>query len=233
MLPRPDNLSLPFREGIRDIRCSIRSEARSGALAIRLFGTSRPTRRLARLADEMLSHAEKAAERMLSHAEAGLEERLDRLMAGLLTGRLAERSGDAYAVCRAILDADEASGVLVSEFKLAVQGADRAAAPVEDPILAAVGQAQRMASGGILRRCLSTAILPYDGEAAATRDARLALTCWLAVLVRAETRAEADLVLDSSALAVAAEGEEWVRLLRERRLGELAEVWRRTVPHLP
>lgn len=233
MLPHPDTLSLPFKEGIRDLRCSIRLEARSGALSSRLFGTPKPTRRLARIADDVLTQAERVAGKVFSRGESDLGQRLDRLSALLGAGRGLERSGDVYAVCRAILEADGASGIVVSELRLAAQPEGRDAASLSDRVLAATHQAHRMASSGIVRPCLSTALLPPEAGLETDLDMRLALICWLAVLVRAETTEDGSLVLKGARLAVEAEGEDWSRLLRERRFEELAEIWRRTVPYLP
>ncbi|WP_062205210.1 hypothetical protein [Aureimonas sp. AU12] len=234
MLPHPDSLSLPFKEGIRDLRCSIRLEARSGAVSSRLFGTPRPTRGLASFADGVLSRAEEVAARVLPREGADLGQRLDRLAVGLRGGRGTERPGDLYAVCREILRGAEPAGSLVSELKLAARPA--ADLPVgTDPILAAVTRAHRMAAGGILRNCLSRTLLPgapvAHGEGG--DDARLALTSWLAVLVRLETGEDGRRVVEGACLAVEAEGETWARLLREKRLAELADDWRRTVPYLP
>jgi hypothetical protein len=233
MLPHPDSLSLPLKEGIRDLRCSIRLEARSGAVSSRLFGTPKPTRRLARLADGVLTRAEKVAGMVLARGDAGLGPRLDRLAAALAAGRVGERTGDLYAVCQAILEADGEAGIVVSELRLAIQLDEDEAPASEDRFQAAARQAHRMARSGLVRGCLSAALLSRDAEAEAALDARIALVCWLAVLVRAEGADDAGLVLSGARLAVDAEGEEWVRLLRERRFDDLAQCWRRTVPYLP
>ncbi|KQT52418.1 MULTISPECIES: hypothetical protein [unclassified Aureimonas] len=243
MLPHPDTLSIPLKEGIRDLRCSIRLEARSGAVASRVLGSPRPTRRLATLADSVLSRVEHVASRVLPRDESDLGQRLDRLMAALRRGGEAERPGDLYAVCREIPRGADASGVLVSELKLARRPARPPLATDADLTLAAVMRAHEMASAGVLRGCLSATLLPGAGETGgadrpalrpgADEDAALALTCWLAVLVRFESMEEGRRVLNGASLAVDAEGEGWTLLLRERRFAELAGAWRRTVPYLP
>lgn len=237
MLPHPDNLSLPFKEGIRDLRCSIRLEARSGALASRVFGTPLPTRRLATLADSVLSRVEHVANRVLPRDDSALGHRLDRLMAGLRNNGQGERHGDLYAVCREIVGDAEVSGYVVSELRLALQPSTPPLPPGADLTLAAVARAQHMASAGVLRDCLSRTLAPGAGSAGgaseADEEAALALTCWLAVLVRFESMEEGRRVLAGARLAVDAEGQGWARLLREAKLADLAAEWRRTVPYLP
>lgn len=233
MLPYPDSLAIPLKEGIRDLRSSIRREAQAGAVSSRLFGRPEPTRHLARLADTVFTRAERLAGKVLARDAADLGARLDRLGAGLREGHVAERTRDVYAVCQAILDLDGPSGAVVSELRLASRKLDRPLAGEADPALAAVRIAARMATLDLVRPCLSTVLIAPEGEGDALRDARVALVCWLAVLVRLETGEDARVILSSARWACEAEEAEWLPLLTERRLEELAALWRRTVPYLP
>lgn len=233
MLPHPDSLTLPFREGVRDLRSSIRFEARAGGVSSRLLGTPEPTRRLARFADGLLTRAEAVAVRVLPRGETDPGARLDRLAAAARAGRLADRSADLYALCRAILDLDAASGALVSEMRLATGEAGAGWRTEADPTLAAVRAAAWMASLGIVRPCLSTFLTRSPDAAGKDLDHRVAMTLWLAVLVRAESREDGHSAIEGARLAVDAEGEEWAQMLRRRRFEDLADAWRRTVPYLP
>ncbi|WP_062012486.1 hypothetical protein [Aureimonas sp. AU4] len=232
MLPHPEGLTLPLKEGIRDLRSSIRLEARSGLVSSHLFGAPQPVRGLARLADGVLTRAERAASRVRPREERDLGARLDR-MAAALGGPEAPRADDLYAVCREVLDREGAAGLLVSELALAAAGGRPARQPGGDAALLAARMAGQLHGLGAVRPCLSTVLLPAERERVAGTGARVALGCWLAVLVRRESRAPASDVLDAAALALEAEGDDWTRLLREGRLEALAAGWRRTVPYLP
>ena len=234
MLPYPDSLALPLKEGIRDLRSSIRREAKAGAVSSRFFGTPEPTRQLARLADGVFTRAERFAGKVLSRDGADLGARLDRLGAGLAQGHVAERTRDVYAVCQAILDLDGPSGAVVSELKLASRNLDRPLAGASDAALAAVRIAARMASLDIVRPCLSVVLTHEERDESVQLNARLALIAWLAVLVRLDNpREDARVILASARWAMEAEEGEWLALLTARKLDELAALWRQTVPYLP
>ncbi len=233
MLPHPDSLTLPIREGVRDLRSSIRFEARAGSVSNRLLGRPEPTRRLARFADGLLTRAEAVAVRVLPRGETDPGLRLDRLAEAAKAGRIGERSADLYALCRAILDLDAASGTLVSEMRLAMGDPDTRLRPEADPTLAAVRAAAWMGSLGAVRPCFSTFLARGGGATGEGLDRRIALTLWLAVLVRAESREDGRLAIDGAFRAVDAEGEGWIAMLRHARLEALADAWRRTVPYLP
>jgi hypothetical protein len=233
MLPYPDSLALPLKEGIRDLRSSIRHEARAGSVSNQLFGTPEPTRRLARLADGVLTRAERFAGKVLSRSAADLGARLDRLGAGLLQGHVTERTGDVYAVCQAICDLDGPSGAVVSELKLSSRNLDRPLSGEGDTALAAVRIAARMAALDIVRPCLGTVLASAGREETKALNARVALTAWLAVLVRLQTREDARVILASARWATEAEEAEWLALLNARRFDDLAALWRQTVPYLP
>jgi len=229
MLPHSEGLTLPLKEGIRDLRSSIRLEAEAGSVSGHLFGLRGPSRRLARLADGVLTRAERVAREVLAREARELGGALDRMAASLEAGGRA-RSADTYAVCRTLLEREGASGLLVSELALA-QARPHAGRRLGDPTLEAARAAGALDASGAVRPCLSTVLLPDGaGSGAATR---VALGCWLAVLVRGESRAPATAVIQAVRRVLDAEGEDWARLLRAGRFETLAESWRRTVPYLP
>lgn len=231
MLPHSEDLTLPLREGIRGLRSRIRSEARSGSVSSRLIGAAEPSRQLARLADGVLTQAERVAREVLPREGGDLGDRLDRMAAGLDRDAQA-RTSDTYAVCRALLERDGTAGLLVSELALATaDGARSRLGGGDDPFLNAARLAAGLAASGMVRPHLSPVSRP--GADRADASARIALGCWLAVLVRRESGAPAPAVVEAAICVLDAEGEDWARLLRARRLGELASIWRATVPHLP
>lgn len=232
MLPHTDGLTLPLKEGIRDLRSSIRLEARSGLVSRHLFGAPQPVRRLARLADDVLTRAERAASRVRPREERDMDARLDRLAAALDRGQM-PRVDDVYAVCREVLGRENAAGTLVSELALAAADGRRVRSEAGDRVLAAARGAAQLFGLGVVRPCLSTLLVPDERSATASVGARVALGCWLVVLVRGESRAPAADVLDAVALALEAEGDDWADLLRTGDLEALAARWRVTAPYLP
>jgi len=229
MLPHSEGLTLPLKEGIRDLRSSIRLEARAGSVSGHLFGLAGPSRRLARLADGVLTRAERVAREVLTRESEELGGALDRLAASLGSG-VQGRSADTYAVCRALLDREGVAGLLVSELALA-QGRAARVSRSSDPMLDAARAAGALLGSGAIRPCLSTVLLPETARSATAE--RVAIGCWLAVLVRREGDAPAPTVIESVHRVLDAEGEDWARLLRDGRFEALAEAWRRTVPYLP
>lgn len=234
MLPHPDSLALPLKEGIRDLRTSIRFGARQEDPSRLPSGVREPARRFARLADGVLSRAEGLAVRILPGETASLGERMDRLAATLRPGgRPGEPPADLYDVARRTLDADDAPGTVVSELRLALEGAGPAVPLAEDRVAAAATAARWMAGLGFVRPCLSTVLATGAHPLRNDLDARLALLVWLAVLVRGASRADARLCMGAARAAFDAEGEDWLRHLRQDRLDDLAAAWRQTVPYLP
>lgn len=234
MLPHPDSLALPLKEGIRDLRTSIRFGARQEEAFGLPSGVREPARRFARLADGVLSRAEGLAIRILPGETASLGERMDRLAATLRPGgRPGERPADLYDVTRRTLDADDAPGAVVSELRLALEGAGPAVGAAHDEVAAAVNAARWMAGLGFVRPCLSTVLAPGARPIRSELDARLALLVWLAVLVRASSHADARLCMAGARAAFEAEGEDWLHRLRDDRPDDLAAAWRQTVPYLP
>ncbi|MBB3952459.1 hypothetical protein [Aureimonas jatrophae] len=233
MLPHPEGLTLPLKEGMRDLRSSIRLEARSGLVSSHLFGTAEPVRHLARLADGVLTRAERAASRVRPREDRDLGHRLDRMAQALGGSGFEPGADDLYAVCREVLEREGRGGVLVSELALATADARRGRWLDGDDALRAARAAWRLLATGAIRPCLSTVLLPAERDAVAEVGARVALGCWLAVLVRHASRRPGAEVLDAVALALEAEGDEWARLLRGEQLDALAASWRRTVPYLP
>ncbi len=234
MLPHPHNLTLPIREGIRDLRTAIRLEATSGALSARLLGTPEPARRLARVADGVLTRAERVAGRVLPRGAAEPARALDRLAASLRPGTAPAESADLYALLRTLLAFGGPADAVVSEMRLAM-AAETPAAPVgdEDTLILAARAAGRLAAVGAVRPCLTSALGPADPEDTAAANDRAALAVWLAVLVRRDSGAPGDLALLAAQRVVEAEGTDWRAMLREARFADLAAAWRATVPYLP
>jgi hypothetical protein len=234
MLPHPHNLTLPFKEGIRDLRTAIRLEAASGTMSARLLGTPEPARRLARMADGVLSRAEKVAGRVLPRGETDIARVLDRLAASLRVGSAPAESADLYAACRSVLALAGPGDAVVSELRLAMASEDpgrRSRDP--DPLVAAARAASQLATVGAARPCLTSALGPVDPEEAAEINDHMALAVWLAVLVRRDSAASGDLAILGAQRAVEAEGAQWRAMLRDDRLDDLAAAWRATIPYLP
>ncbi|WP_168990433.1 hypothetical protein [Aureimonas flava] len=234
MLPHPHSLTLPFKEGIRDLRTSIRLEAASGVLSARLLGTPEPARRIARVADGVLTRAERMAGRMLPRGDADLGQALDRLAASLRPGGPAPDSADLYASCRAVVALGGPRDAVVSELRLAMSPEEPGRRdPVADAPTAAARAAARLAAVGAARPCLSSALGPLDPEEGAVVNDHMALSVWLGVLVRRDGGAPGELAILGAHRAVEAEGAEWRAMLREARFADLAAAWRATVPYLP
>ncbi|WP_279482160.1 hypothetical protein [Aureimonas sp. SK2] len=234
MLPHPHNLTLPLREGIRDLRTAIRLEAASGTLSARLLGSPEPTRRLAQVADGVLTRAERVAGRVLPRGSADATRALDRLAASLWPGAAPVESADLYALCRTVLALGGPNDAVVSELRLAM-AAETLAVPGgdDDTMCLAARAAGRLAAVGAVRPCLTSAFGPVDPEEGATANDCMALTVWLAVLVRRDSGAPGELALLAAQRVVEAEGADWRAMLRDGRFADLAAAWRATVPYLP
>lgn len=234
MLPHPHNLTLPFKEGIRDLRIAIRLEARSGALSNRLLGTPDPARRLARVADGVLTRAERVAGRVVPRGSADIGRALDRLAASLEPGGATAESADLYGVCRSVLTEGGPDDVVVSELRLAASPAlSRVPTQDEDRVLRAAHAARRLAALGVARPCMTSALGPVDFDKGAGVNDHMALSVWLAVLVRGHCGASGNLAVLGACRAVEAEGAEWRAMLRASQMSDLADAWRATIPYLP
>lgn len=234
MLPHPHSLTLPLKEGIRDLRTAIRLEAASGTMSARLLGTPEPARRLARMADGVLTRAEKVAGRVLPRSETDCARVLDRLGASLTPGTAPADSADLYAACRFVIALQPLSDAVVSEMRLALASEELGVRRRDDdPFVAAARASGRLAAVGAARPCLTSALGPLDPEEGAAVNDRMALSVWLGVLVRRDGAAPGDLALLGAQRAVEAEGAEWRTMLREERFADLADRWRATVPYLP
>lgn len=234
MLPHPHNLTLPLKEGIRDLRTSIRQEAAAGTISARLIGTPEPARRLARMADGVLSRAEKVAERVIPRGGADVSRTLDRMATSLMGAGAPVESADLYALCREILSLGGPRDAVVSELRLAMASEDLGRrVRDEDTVTAAARAAARLAAVGAARPCLTSALGPVDPEDSAAVNDHMALAVWLGVLVRRDSGASGAMALVGAQRAVEAEGPQWRTLLRDGRFADLAAAWRATIPYLP